>query len=152
MYKRQDKETHQFNRIFFAEGSYDDKHPKDPMNPNGANEEYSMMKMVEKVWTTHFVLEHSQDGKVKFGILNEETLYSDALSISRNEVDVYGTIYNPSNTKNIYTSNGNLVIEHINHSKKFFGFIEKGNISSIPLSSLGNRQAFLIFFDRLYRG
>lgn len=115
------------------------------MNPNGANEEYSMMKMVEKVWTTHFVLEHSQDGKVKFGILNEETLYSDALSISRNEVDVYGTIYNPSNTKNIYTSNGNLVIEHINHSKKFFGFIEKGNISSIPLSSLGNRQAFLIF-------
>lgn len=55
--------------------------------------------MVEKVWTTHFVLEHSQDGKVKFGILNEETLYSDALSISRNEVDVYGTIYNPSNTK-----------------------------------------------------
>ena len=121
-------------------------------SPNGANEEYSMMKMVEKVWTTHFVLEHSQDGKVKFGILNEETLYSDALSISRNEVDVYGTIYNPSNTKNIYTSNGNLVIEHINHSKKFFGFIEKGNISSIPLSSLGNRQAFLIFFDRLYRG
>lgn len=68
------------------------------------------------------------------------------------KLDVYGTIYNPSNTKNIYTSNGNLVIEHINHSKKFFGFIEKGNISSIPLSSLGNRQAFLIFFDRLYRG
>jgi len=52
----------------------------------------------------------------------------------------------------IYTSNGSLVIEHINHSKKFFGFIEKGNISSIPLSLLGNRQAFLIFFDRLYRG
>ena len=44
------------------------------MNPNGANEEYSMMKMVEKVWTTHFVLEPSQDGKVKFGILNEELI------------------------------------------------------------------------------
>lgn len=55
--------------------------------------------MVEKVWTTHFVLEHSQDEKVNFGILNEETLYSDALSISRNEIDVYGTTYNPSNTK-----------------------------------------------------
>lgn len=152
LFGKVDEATNQYNRIFFAEGSYNDKHPKDPMNPDGANEEYCMMKMVEKVWTTYFVLEHSQDEKVHFGILNEETLYSDALSISRNEVNVYGTIYNPSNTKSIYTSNGNLVIEHINHSKKFFGFVEKGNISSIPLSSLGNRQAFLIFFDRLYRG
>lgn len=81
--------------------------------------------MVEKVWTTHFVLEHSQDEKVNFGILNKETLYSDALSISRNEIDVYGTIYNPSNTKSISTSNGNLVIEHINHSKKFSALLKK---------------------------
>ena len=28
IFGKEDKETHQFNRIFFAEGSYDDKHPE----------------------------------------------------------------------------------------------------------------------------
>lgn len=137
--------------IFFTSGNYYDKHPTDPMNPNWADEEYCMMKMAEKIWTSYFVLEHSQDEKINFGILNNKKLHSDALSISRNEINVYGTIYNPSNTKRIYTSNGYLVIEHINHSKKFFGLVEKGNISRIPLLSLGNRLAFLTFFDRLYK-
>lgn len=147
-----DESTKQYNRVFFAEGSYDDKRPNDALNPNGTNEEYCMLKIVEKVWTSYYVLSHAADDEVNFGILKEDVLYSDAITISRNEIDVYGTMYNSTNTKSIYTSNGNLVIEHINHSKKLFGFIENGDISSIPLSSLGNRQAFLIFFDRLYKG
>ncbi len=152
VYGKLDESTNQYNRIFFAEGSYDDKRPNDALNPNGANEEYCMLKMVEKVWTSYFVLSHAADNKVNFGLLKDDVLYSDAITISRNEINVYGTMYKSSNTKSIYTSNGNLVIEHINHSKKLFGFIEKGDINSIPLSSLGNRQAFLIFFDRLYKG
>lgn len=146
-----DESTNQYNRIFFSEGNYYDKQPDDTLNPNGANEEYCMLKMVEKVWTSYFVLSHATDDKVNFGLLIDHVLYSDAISISRNEINVYGKLYNSSNTKRIYTSNGNLVIEHVNHSKKLFGFIEKGDISSIPLSSLGNRHAFLIFFDRLYK-
>lgn len=152
IYGKLDESTNQYNRIFFSEGTYDDKRPNDVLNPNGANEEYCMLKMVEKVWTSFFVLSHAADDKVNFGLLKDDDLYSAAITISRNEIDVYGTLYNSSNTKSIYTSNGNLVIEHINHSKKLFGFIENGDISSIPLSSLGNRQAFLVFFDRLYKG
>ncbi len=147
-----DSETNEYHRLYFAEGTYNDKRPKDPMNPDGANEEYCMLKKVEQVWTSYFVLNHASADTVKFGIIDNEKLYSDAISISPKEIDVNGTLYNASNTKKIYTSNGELVIEHINHSKKFFGFIENGNISSIPLSALGNRSAFLIFFDRLYRG
>lgn len=147
-----DESANQYNRIFFSEGTYDDKRPNDTFNPNGANEEYCMLKIVEKVWSSFFVLSHAADEEVNFGLLKDDVLYSDAITIGRNKIDVYGTLYNSANTKNIYTSNGNLVIEHINHSKKFFGFIENGDISSIPLSSLGNRQAFLVFFDRLYKG
>lgn len=152
IYGKLDKSTNKYNRILSSEGTYNDKRPADALNPNGANEEYCMLKMVEKVWTSFFVLSHAADDKVNFGLRINDEIYSSAITISRNEIDVYGTLYNSSNTKSIYTSNGNLVIEHINHSKKFFGFIENGDISSIPLESLGNRQAFLIFFDRLYKG
>lgn len=152
IYGKLDESTNQYNRIFFSEGTYDDKRPNDTFNPNGANEEYCMLKIVEKVWSSFFVLSHAADEKVNFGLLKDDVLYSDAITIGLNKIDVYGTLYNSANTKSIYTSNGNLVIEHINHSKKLFGFIENGDISSIPLSSLGNRQAFLVFFDRLYKG
>ena len=152
IYGKLDESTNQYNRIFFSEGTYDDKRPNDTFNPKGANEEYCMLKIVEKVWSSFFVLSHAADEKVNFGLLKDDVLYSDAITIGRNKIDVYGTLYNSANTKSIYTSNGNLVIEHINHSKKLFGFIENGDISSIPLSSLGNRQAFLVFFDRLYKG
>lgn len=152
IYGKFDESTNQYNRIFFSEGSYYDKRPNDTFNPNGANEEYCMLKIVEKVWSSFFVLSHAADEKVNFGLLKDNVLYSDAITISRNKIDVYGTLYDSTNTKSIYTSNGNLIIEHINHSKKLFGFIENGDISSIPLSSLGNRQAFLVFFERLYKG
>lgn len=147
-----DSETNEYRRLYFAEGTYNDKRPKDPMIPEGANEEYCMLKIVEKMWTSYFVVNHASDDTVKFGVIDKEKLYSDAISISTKKIDINGTQYNASNTKNIYTCNGELVVEHINHSKKFFGFVEKGNISSISLSALGNRNAFLIFFDRLYRG
>lgn len=152
IYGKLNESTNQYDRIFFSEGSYNDKHPSDPDNPNGADNIYCMLKMVEKVWTSYFVLSHADDEQINFGILKDDELYFEAIKISRNEIDVNGTVYNSSNTKSIYASNGNLVIEHINHTKKLFGFIEKGDISSIPLSSLGNRDAFLVFFNRLYKG
>lgn len=146
-----DKYSDEYKNIFYTEGTYDEKRPKDPLNPKGANEVYCLLKVVEIAWTSYFVLTHGTDEKVDFCISKDNIIYSDAISISRNEIDIYGILYDSSNTKRIYSSDGNLFIEYINHSKKLLGFIEKGNISSIPLSSLGNRQAFLIFFDRLYK-
>ena len=105
-----EESTNQYHRIFFYEGSYNDKHPNDIMNPDGADELYCMLKMVEKVWTSNFVLSHVNDKKILFGILTDETLVSDAISISADEIVVYDTVYNVSNIKNIYTSDGNLVI------------------------------------------
>ena len=152
IYGKLDESTNQYNKIFYSEGSYNDKRPNDPLNPNEADETYCMLKIVEKAWTSFFVLSHATDDKINFGLLKDDVLCANAITLSRNEIDVYGTLYNSFNTKSICMSNGNLIIEHINHSKKLFGFIENGDISSIPLSSLGNRESFLIFFDRLYKG
>lgn len=132
-------------------GAYSDKSPKDPMNPNGADPEYCFMKRVEKEWTLHFFNEHKTDKSISFPLIKEDEIYADAIIFNPVSIDIYGVKYDQYNTKRIYFSNGQLIIEHKNHSKKLLGLIEKGNISSIPLSDLGNRQAFLMLFENLYK-
>lgn len=134
-------------------GSYSDKSPKDPMNPDGADEEYCFMKMVERIWTLYFFNVHKNEEFLSFPILLKgNSLYTNAIVFGRNYIDVRGVRYNHENTKRIYFSNGQLTIEHLNHSKKYFGLVEKGNINTIPLSDLGNRMAFLMLFENLYKG
>ena len=121
------------------------------MNPEGASPEYCFMKELEKVWTLYFFNEHKNDSITQFPLIKDNHIYSDAISVSRDFIDIYGVKYTQGNTKKIYISNGLLIVEHENHSKRLLGLIEKGNISSIPLSDLGNRQAFLLLFNSFYK-
>ena len=131
-------------------GSYSDEKPEDPMCPLGAPEEYALMKVVEKEWTSYFLNLHKNDMEINFPIMTDDAMYPDVIKMGHGYLNIDGTVYNRDNTKKIYFSNGNLVIEHMNHQKKWFGFVEKGDKHSIPLSQLGNRQAFMLLFDSLY--
>ena len=121
------------------------------MNPKGAHEQYCMLKKVEQVWTLFFFENHRFDSELSFPLLKDKTILEDALVFKNNSICVNGINYDKSNTKRIYFSDGQLVFEHENHSKKFFGLVEKGNISKISLSGLGNRRAFLMLFDSIYK-
>ena len=146
-------ENNVFNIADHVKGTYNDKKPKDPMCPSGSSQEYQLMKVVEKEWTRFFFNEHKNDEEVSFAIFpdKEQTIYSNAIIIGHDYIDIGGTKYNKSNTKKIYFSNGSLVVEHINHKTKWFGFKHEGNINSIPLSDLGNKEAFLILFETFYK-
>ena len=150
-YRKLDSDGKTYDVGYSTAGSYSDKSPKDPMNPEGASPEYCFMKELEKVWTLYFFNEHKNDSITQFPLIKDNHIYSDAISVSRDFIDIYGVKYTKGNTKKIYISNGLLIVEHENHSKRLLGLIEKGNISSIPLSDLGNRQAFLLLFNSFYK-
>lgn len=143
-------EEQTYSVAYTTEGSYSDKSPKDPMNPQGASEVYAFMKVVEKQWTLYYISKHKDDEFIKFHVLKDNNLY-EYIKISMNTLIIGDVEYNRMNTKRIYFSNGQLVVEHENHSKKLFGLIEKGNISQIPLADLGNKQAFMLLFDNFYK-
>lgn len=151
LYKKLNSDGEHYDLAYNAIGSYSDKNPKDTMNPKGASEEYCMLKKIEQVWTSFFFESHKYDRELTFPMLKDNVIFSDALILNNNGVYVNGVRYNRENTKRIYFSNGQLVIEHQNHSKQFFGLVEHGNISGIPLSELGNRRAFLMLFDKIYK-
>lgn len=151
LYKKLDSDGQHYDVAYNAVGSYSDKAPKDVMNPKGAHEQYCMLKKVEQVWTLFFFEHHRFDSEISFPLLEDKTILEDALVFKNNSICVNGINYDKSNTKRIYFSDGQLVFEHENHSKKFFGLVEKGNISKISLSGLGNRRAFLMLFDSIYK-
>lgn len=151
LYKKLNSDGEHYDLAYNAIGSYSDKNPEDTMNPKGASEEYCMLKKVEQVWTLFFFESHKFDRELTFPMFKDNVIFSDALILNNNGVCVDGVRYNRENTKRIYFSNGQLVIEHQNHSKQFFGLVEHGDISGIPLSELGNRRAFLMLFDKIYK-
>lgn len=150
IYKKLNKDGNYYDLAYNSIGSYCDKAPEDVMNPKEANEEYCMLKKVEQVWTMFFFESYKSAKELTFPMIKDKVIYSDALILNNNGIDVNGVQYNRENTKRIYFSNGRLIIEHQNHSKKYFGLVEHGDISEIPLSELGNRRAFLMLFDRIY--
>lgn len=150
LYNSLDAISQTYSVAYNVKGSYSDKSPKDPIHPEGASEVYSFMKMIEKQWTLHFVSKHRNEKFLEFYVLKDNGLY-DYIRIETDKLKIGGVEYNHMNTKRIYFSNGQLVVEHENHSKKLFGLIEKGDISYIPLSDLGNRQAFMLLFDNFYK-
>ncbi len=140
-----------YDVAYTTQGTYSDNSPQDPMNPQKASPEYCFMKEIEKVWTLYFISKHKDDSIVQFPLCADNQMYSDAIIICRDFIDIYGVKYTKNNTKQISFSNGNMVVEHVNHSKKLFGLIEKGDVSLIPLSNIGNRQVFMYLFDSFYR-
>lgn len=136
-------------------GTHNQQKPKDDQ----VNEHYVFWKQIEDVWTKRKLSELIAENSlslVTFSILhspkNEDKWYATPyVTISNEAITVSGREYNRETLKNIWFENGNLIIEHVNHSKKFFGLVEKGNIERIPLTNIGNKKLFMLYLQTVIK-
>lgn len=134
-------------------------HNQEKPNDDPLNAHYTFWKNIEDVWTKRKLAEllvNNSADFVTFSILicsEDETIWHTIpyVSISSDAIIVSGREYNKTTLKNIWFENGNLVIEHINHSKKLFGLIEKGNIEHIPLENVGNKKLFMLYLQSVIK-
>lgn len=135
-------------------GTHNQQKPKDdPSNPH-----YTFWKKIEEIWTNQKLstLLTNPEEAVTFSLLhtvkNDENWYATPyITISPNAIMVSDREYNRDTLKNLWFENGNLVIEHVNHSKKLFGLIEKGDIERIPLTNIGNRKLFMLYLSSIIK-
>jgi hypothetical protein len=132
---------------------HQEKSTDDPHSPH-----YSYWKKIEEIWTMRKLKELflQKDEKVVFSILytgNDDNHWyaTPYITISQDAIIVGGREYNRDTLKNLWFENGNLVIEHVNHSTKLFGLLEKGNIERIPLTNVGNRKLFLMYLSSIIK-
>ncbi|MCM1142427.1 MAG: hypothetical protein NC453_27980 [Muribaculum sp.] len=136
-------------------GTHNQQKPKDEQ----VNEHYVFWKQIEDIWTKRKLAEllaTNSLSEATFSILhsskNEDKWYATPyVTISNDAITVSGREYNRETLKNIWFENGNLVIEHVNHSKKFFGLVEKGNIERIPLTNIGNKKLFMLYLQSVIK-
>lgn len=136
-------------------GTYNQEKPKDTQ----FNEHYTFWKQIEDIWTKRKLSEllaQNSLSEVTFSLLhspkNEEKWFATPyVTISREAIIVGGREYNRATLKNLWFENGNLVIEHVNHSKKLFGLVEKGDIERIPLTNIGNKKLFVLYLQTVIK-
>lgn len=136
-------------------GTHNQEKPKDTQ----FNEHYTFWKQIEDIWTERKLSELlAQNGlsEVTFSLLhspkNEEKWFATPyVTISREAIIVGGREYNRATLKNLWFENGNLVIEHVNHSKKLFGLVETGDIERIPLTYIGNKKLFMLYLQTVIK-
>lgn len=136
-------------------GTHNQEKPKDTQ----FNEHYTFWKQIEDIWTKRKLSELlAQNGlsEVTFSLLhstrNDEKWFATPyVTISREAIIVGGREYNRETLKNLWFENGNLVIEHVNHSKKLFGLVEKGDIERIPLTNIGNKLLFMLYLQTVIK-
>lgn len=136
-------------------GTHNQEKPKDTQ----FNEHYTFWKQIEDIWTKCKLSELlAQNGlsEVTFSLLhcpkNEEKWFATPyVTISREAIIVGGREYNRETLKKLWFENGNLVIEHVNHSKKLFGLVEKGDIERIPLTNIGNKKLFMLYLQTVIK-
>lgn len=134
-------------------------HNQQKQKDDQLNEHYVFWKQIEEIWTRRKLKEliaENSLSEVTFSILhspkNEDKWYATPyVTISNEAITVSGREYNRETLKNIWFENGNLVIEHINHNKKFFGLVEKGNIERIPLTNIGNKKLFMLYLQTVIK-
>lgn len=143
------------NLILDEGGTHYQEKPKD----DPCNEHYTFWKHIEDIWTKRKLselLEQNALEQVTFSLLHSPK-YEDKwfatpyVTISNNAIIVGGREYNRETLKNLWFENGNLVIEHVNHSKKLFGLIENGDIEYIPLTNIGNKKLFMLYLQTVIK-
>lgn len=136
-------------------GTHNQEKPKDTQ----FNEHYTFWKQIEDIWTKRKLSELlTQNGlsEVTFSLLHssknkDKWFATPYITISSDAIIVGGREYNRETLKNLWFENGNLVIEHVNHSKKLFGLVEKGDIERIPLTNIGNKKLFMLYLQTLIK-
>lgn len=130
--------------------SVEDTYHQEKPNDYYEDQKYRFWKKIENYWTkyklVHLKDELNQDKPIGFNLYTEKGFCNDYIVFHGLQITIGNVTYDASNIKNLGFKDGALVIEHTNHSSKFFGLIEKGNKSTIPLHMIGNRELFFTFF------
>ena len=128
-------------------GTYNQEKPGDYYT----DQQYRFWKTVEMKWSRYKLelLKVALDNgeSIGFNLYTDKNFYNNYLVFQGSQLTIGGTLYDKNTVKKIGFSNGNLIVEHANHSSKFFGLIEKGNKDTIPLHMIGNRELFFTFFQ-----
>lgn len=131
-------------------GSYYQEKPRDEIFEG----DYLFYKKIEEQWC-FYTLEKMNNQLISptFSILiSENNQWKSIPYITFNDdcITIGDRVYDKNTIKKIDFQNGTLIVEHINHSKKWFGLKEEGNIEHIPLSNLGNKKLFLLYLSSYY--
>ena len=134
-------------------------HQQEKNNDDPLSEHYTFWKNIEREWTARKLkemLSSSVADSATFSLLHAQEGSNDwyatpYVTITSNAIFVGGREYNRETLKRLWFENGNLVIEHINHSKKLLGLIEKGDIEHIPLTNIGNKKLFILYLQSIIK-
>ena len=109
------------------------------------------MKFVEEHCTSLFCDAHQGDEQVSFAILNKGQIQRDAIIMSPHYFIVEGTTFDHSNMNKILLDLDEdcLIIDGIKTSKRV-DQPDEYKKRVIPLSEVGNRKAFLKFYEQFY--
>lgn len=121
---------------------YDVAYTTSDTNVGGKSKVYLFWEKVEQQWTSFFINQQQDDDMVSFPVLKGETLYPNEITVGPDYLDISGTRYDRGCIKEIHYNNDSCTFEHTNHTISVMkGFVEKGDMSTIKLSELGNRNA-----------
>ena len=138
-----------FKSLHAETGIYEDEYPRDDYYPNKPIGYYTFTKFIEKMWTCYFVKMHENDTMVAFPVSHKDRVAYNIV-LSPDIILIGDKQYTPQNTKSRTIKEGKFIIEDVNHEKKFLGLKEKGDFNVIPLSEIGNSEAFLYFYNKYY--
>lgn len=121
-----------------------------------ANEDYKFWTCIEQMWSRYKMKEcekqfQSGSETVPFNLVSKESFYPGYIRLGLGKIIIADREYNSETLKNIWFSNGTLIVEHVNHTKKLFGLIQKGNQEEIPLNYVCNRAVFLDLLSRIIK-
>ncbi len=120
------------------------------------NEDYKFWTCIEQMWSRYKMKEYEeqfQNGSetIPFTLVLNESFFPGYIRLGLGKIIIADREYNSDTLKNIGFSNGTLIVEHVNHTKKLFGLIQKGNQEEIPLNSVSNRAVFLELLGRIIK-
>lgn len=144
-------EFNEYPVLYERKGTYSDECPDDPTNPKGVNPAYPLMKAVEKQFASIFFNLHRDDEQVSFAINSNGNIKRDAIIMARDYFIIGERTFDYTNMNQISIDLDDdcLYIEDVVKSK-WIDVPDKFEKVAIPLSIVGNRMAFRMFYDYYY--
>ena len=137
-------------------GTYFQEKPEDDL----LDKDYLFVKAIEDAWSRYKIQGlldlYKTTGSYTFNILatvknTSKLAVFPYIKFTSDSIQIGNNTYNKSTIKDMYFKQGYFIIEHINHSKKLLGLIEKGQKDEIPLTNVGNKQLFIWFLDAMIK-
>lgn len=137
-----------------VQGEYNQENVEDKAEV--LNEDFKFWTCIEQMWSRYKMKEYEeqfQNGSdtIPFTLVLNGSFFPSYIRLGLGKIIIANREYNYETLKNIGFSNGSLIVEHVNHTRKLFGLIQKGNQEEIPLNSISNRAVFLELLGRIIK-